>query len=373
MADSSTELKAQIEEKFRLLQEQEAAEKERQRNAPRTGTSGIEMPSMGQEPAKGPAPAPRMSLSQRLNVLPDERRQNVEAHVKELGFIPRFALESALPTVGAMAGGALGGIPGAMVGGAAGEFMNQEMGFSPQSDFNLGVSGAAPAAAPLLGGALRNLRRGIGKGTMAGLPAARSALSQTVQKDAAKLFGQARTQIIAQRFGAITPELDEAITTLERGISKYTIPVKGKAGETSLKVGALRKWLLDVTSPKSKAFDPVLARELKPDLQVIDKLLATIEANTTKSGAGGPGGLVFRGLSAAAGAGVTAPIGMAPIGAMAGAQLPEIMSSMLLTPAGQRALLSISNAGKAPVNLNRMVGIMEVMAGPLREVPDGAQ
>lgn len=355
MADSGVAaLRRQIAERAAKLEEQEReAEARRAAEAQkRTQASGSD----------------RQTVSERVPLLPERRRQNVRRHVEELPGVAQFAMEMTPATLGTVIGGGLGSVAGpfgtmagAAAGGTLGEFLGQESGFSPQSDLNLGIAAGAPVVGPAVGSAARLTRRGVSKG-VGMLPPARSAMGETVRRQTAEAFQQARRRILSARPSGMTPELDQAVAKLEGGIADALKPVSGSVGQKELDVSKLRNWLSKVTDPKHKDFDANMAAELKGDLQVIDRILAKAQEFGTTKGPGGPGSLVVRSGTAGAGASLGGPIG-----AVVGAHAPEIVAGVLVHPVGRQILERTLGMGKQPINMNRWATIFQALSGPIRE------
>ena len=132
-------------------------------------------------------------------------RETVEAQPGAVGFLA----EMTPAKVGTAVGGALGTaipphgaftIPGAMAGGLLGEFLGQEVGITPESNFALGASAAGPVAGPAAGAVLRWVRKGVGMG-VTGLPAAASAAARTAEREAVAEFDSLGGQILTGRGG----------------------------------------------------------------------------------------------------------------------------------------------------------------------------
>lgn len=152
-------------------------------------------------------------------------------------------------------------------------------------------------------------------------------------------------------------QLDRAVQTFERGVSKFTRQAPESA-DITMNVEEFRNWLGHATNPKSEMFDKNLTDQLGRELPDIKKKLDMwTKLSHGALNPAGPGSLIVRNIGARTGAGVAGfflggPIGGA-VGGMMGARIPEGITGILMTPKG-RALMDASlRLGKGSISQQR--------------------
>lgn len=157
----------------------------------------------------------------RFGVVDPMTRARTRTDVMEMGPLSQFGIEAAPGTLGAMLGGGVGSmlgpvgtVAGASLGGLAGEAIGQEFGVTPESDVGLGLAGGAPLAGPLVGGAVKMGRRGVGAGIQA-LPFARQAAGEIAAREAAEVIGENGVNLFA-RAGVAKASADDLFQTLRQ-------------------------------------------------------------------------------------------------------------------------------------------------------------
>lgn len=164
------------------------------------------------------------------------------------------------------------------------------------------------------------------------------------------------TQVAAQR-----AKLEFSIRSMERATAKFITNVPEK-DDLILDVGKLRKWVLDVTSPKSEAFDKNFSSALRKELPGIKTALKSMETISKATGSSaGPGSIIIRGVGARQGRalvgglvgfGTAGPIGGA-IGGLAGASVPEMITALFMTKGGAAILNQMVKLGKGDIPVER--------------------
>lgn len=291
-----------------------------------------------------------------------------------------FAAESALPVAGTVAGGAfgalLGNAPGAMIGGAAGgaggEWLNQKLGITPDSDAAIGLSAAGPALGVAAGGAAKLARRGVG-GTMGLMTPARKALGTTLGQKASQEMDDIAQALITAAPKRIPPRTAGAIETLESQIARFQKAVPG-SDVPALDVPGFRNWLINVSNPKHKAYDPNFVRVMQPYMKGLKENLKKLHVEVEQAGSGAAQ-LQTSGRAAGAGAFMgsmlAGPVG-GFVGGLAGANWPRQMTATLMSERGSAALEKALKLGKGKISGTRWATIGQMIGqGGMHATRDG--
>jgi len=146
-------------------------------------------------------------------------------------------------------------------------------------------------------------------------------------------------------------KLQFAVSDLEETIRDGVSVLQGEGDAVVLDGKKVLDSLLNLTDPKSKLFNENVADALKDEMpDIIDFFVGVNKIKMV--GPGGPGSIVYRGITAAAGAKIGNVLGPpgAIAGAFVGAQGPEMITSLLLTPGGRKFLSATAKAGTGTVN-----------------------
>ncbi len=169
----------------------------------------------------------------------------------------------------------------------------------------------------------------------------------------------APTKKIARLAQAATKraKLEFGVRDMEQIIARFTKLDPAGEGLVINFAGIANKFR-DLSNPKSKFFDKNFTDALKDDLPDIIKNLRVLSKIAKAGSPGGPGSLVVRGRGAALGSGVIGGalgfIGFggpgAAIGALAGAQLPELMLAIFSSKPGMIFLKAAAKLGRGEVS-----------------------
>jgi hypothetical protein len=154
-------------------------------------------------------------------------------------------------------------------------------------------------------------------------------------------------------------KLEFAVKDLEDLVLGATGALKGEGDAVVISGKRLLENLTKVTDPKSKSFNKNFAEALKDEMPKIVRFFEEVNQVSVVS-PGGPGSIVYRGITAGVGATIggvlgtpLGPIGQkigAGMGAFAGAQAPEMITSLLLTPGGRKFLKATMKAGTGHID-----------------------
>ena len=198
------------------------------------------------------------------------------------------------------------------------------------------------------------------------------AKSERLSSRAAKVFKAATRRA----------KLELSVRDLERGVTQFSKPAGGDA--VAINIHGLRRWLFQRTSPKGRQFDKNFADALKDELPEINKTISALE-KAGKVGKGA-GTIVAQGIAAKGGRSlIGGAIGTltggiaggdpitAAVGGLLGAQFPETLTAMLLSPRGRKLLEGATKFGKGQINAKTWAAISEAatqLALPRNDKPE---
>jgi len=149
-------------------------------------------------------------------------------------------------------------------------------------------------------------------------------------------------------------KLEFAVKDLEEIVSKSKSTIKGEGTDIVINGKQVLDNINKLIDPKSPKFDKNFATALKDELpEIIDFFGKVNNLSSATGSAGGPGSLVYRGLTAGFGATVGGVVGGGPggvAGAVLGAQAPELITAALLSPTGRKVMLRAAQAGQGSIN-----------------------
>lgn len=163
-------------------------------------------------------------------------------------------------------------------------------------------------------------------------------------------------------------KLEFAVRDLEGMVSRFTKEIPGEDGIT-INVKGLIERVRVATSPKHPRFDKNFTDALADDLPEIKKNLRAFAKVLEVGTPGGPGALVVRGLSAKAGRAVVGGLaGFAlggpiagGIGALLGANGPEMLVALLTTKRGTNLLSQVARAGNGEISQKAWLTLGQVL------------
>lgn len=171
-------------------------------------------------------------------------------------------------------------------------------------------------------------------------------------------------------------KLESALGEFENAVAKFTRGAEGSS-ERALDVNGLLQWLDDVTNPRSARYDKNLTSALQSEIPEIRQSLLEFSKIVGKFGgsksAAGPGSIVVRNLGAKLGVGVigaasggllAGPVG-ASVGAILGANTPELLVAVLTSKLGRRLFFSEieKNGGISGIRLFQIAKRVESSLG----------
>ena len=150
------------------------------------------------------------------------------------------------------------------------------------------------------------------------------------------------------KLAVTTAKRQFAVGRLEGAIAKHTVTEAGELGLQRINVPSVITWLDQVSNPKHANFDKNFVAALGGELPRIRQFF--VRANELVRGSpAGPGSIVVRSIGARAGRAIAGaltggalqgPAGAA-VGAVTGAQAPEIITDLLLTPTGRATIMRL--------------------------------
>lgn len=163
-------------------------------------------------------------------------------------------------------------------------------------------------------------------------------------------------------------KLDFSIKSVERGVARFIKDTPELSG-ASFNVKGFQKWFRDVTNPKHARYDKNLTSALKDEIPGIKSRLAELAKISNAGGPGGPGSLVVRQRTAKVGSAVLGGalgfVGFggtgAAVGAVIGAQVPEMVLAALMTKTGAAFLTSAMKAGQGKINARTWAVLGEII------------
>ena len=147
-------------------------------------------------------------------------------------------------------------------------------------------------------------------------------------------------------------KLEFSIDELNQVASKHTKYLP-EQDEAILDINGLRNSMRKMLDPNSKQFNKNFADALGGETQPLMNELAVLAKMSKSLNPSGPGGLVVRGLGAAAGGAAGFAVGGAAgaaVGTLGGVGLPEMLMGIMLSPAGRKALRKAAVAGRGELN-----------------------
>jgi hypothetical protein len=172
----------------------------------------------------------------RTGFMPQELRQSVREGVESLSPVSQFIAESSIATLGTMFG-SLFGLPGAVVGGTAGEAISQELGVSPMSDANLGLSAGGPVVGKGLGLGLRRGKRLAGK-AITNVSFAKAAISRNIMRRSVQEMSSTAANILAKQKGLMQVSSDKLFNAIDTVAGKVDFR---RFASTNVLFGRFRK------------------------------------------------------------------------------------------------------------------------------------
>lgn len=164
-------------------------------------------------------------------------------------------------------------------------------------------------------------------------------------------------------------KLEFSVRDFEAAVAKFTKDVPGENSST-LNVAGLQKWLRDVTNPKHANYDKNFTVAMDSYLPDVKSRLSELAKLTDAGGPGGPGSIVVRGQTAKMGRmviggmlgfGTAGPVG-GGVGALIGANVPEMISASLMSPKGAAALAKITQMGRGEIPAERWAVLGQIIA-----------
>ena len=201
------------------------------------------------------------------------------------------------------------------------------------------------------------------------------ALADDMDMIAASKVGKTARQMKLAKAAIARAKLGFGIDELEGAVARYTKEIpEGMAIDAK----GLLKWLTDVTNPKHSKFNKNFSQALKDEIPEIKTRLSELVKYTTGSPAG-PGSIVIRGQTAKMGRaliggllgfGTTGGAIGAGAGAVAFAQLPEMVVAALTTKGGAQFLNAAAQLGRGQINRRAWMVLGQVMARMAGESED---
>ena len=169
-------------------------------------------------------------------------------------------------------------------------------------------------------------------------------------------------------------KLEFAVRDLEGMVSRFTKEIPGEDGIT-INVKGLIERIRVATSPKHPRFDKNFTDALKDELPALKENLRAFAKVLEAGTPGGPGGLVIRGLSAKTGRAVVGGLAgfalggpvSSGIGAMLGANGPEMMVAFFTTRAGTNLLSQVARAGNGEISQKAWLVLGQTLVRSLGE------
>ncbi len=178
-------------------------------------------PTSGGTPLSGEGP---------LGLMPTETRSGIRRSVEKQPGLSQLVTEISPSvagtgigaTLGTLAGPGFGTLLGGMIGGGIGELFAQETGIAPKSDLNAMLAIGGPLAGPVVGGALKGVRRGAGFAVTRGLPASKVARARNLMGRAVSEFESIGTTILSKQKGIASRTASEIFETAKRAKVRIT-------------------------------------------------------------------------------------------------------------------------------------------------------
>ena len=176
-----------------------------------------------------------------------------------------------------------------------------------------------------------------------------------------KLGGRVGKMGQIAKAAASRSKLENSVKELQRGLDDF---VSYETGTSSLQmnVKAARNWLRAVTTPGNKKYNKNMSDALSEFIPDIDNSMKILSAYTQTNPAG-PGSLVIRGIGAATLANFGNMVGGAPmaaVGAVAGAKIPEMLLSIMVSKPAMAFLQKAAVMGRGEIS-----GRIWAMAGQI--------
>lgn len=180
---------------------------------------------------------------------------------------------------------------------------------------------------------------------------------------------KARRPAAVAQAAAKRAKLEFSVSEFEEAVARFTTDIPGEAGVSQLNIKGLQKWFRDVTNEKSTKFNNNFSTALEEEIPGIRTHLSDLAKLTEQLNPAGPGSIVVRGVGAGIGGTIgfvtLAPLGMGPLGAgagaLAGASLPEVMTALLTSPVGARALKRAVRLGKLDLNAQKWAALGQMV------------
>lgn len=160
----------------------------------------------------------------------------------------------------------------------------------------------------------------------------------------APLLSGNTAEVVALRKAAVQASKKEfALDELKETVFSGTRVLAGSTDAMTIDAAKILNRIESLVNPSSKSYDKNFVTGLGKELPEIKKWFTVVNSIARQAGKGGT--LILQGMFAGAGAALAGTPG-AVAGAMVGAQVPDMLFSSLVSPAGRKILLQAVQAGE---------------------------